>query len=81
MSRDQTILEKKSQNRHLHWLLSLHDTEFIRQSYIYILGRDADADGLEYNVSRLRVGFSKLTVLGDMRRSPEGRQVSRDLKA
>lgn len=77
MNRNHAISDKKNQNKQLRWLLSLHDVEFIEQSYLYVLDRKPDPDGFKYSVSRIRAGFCKLTVLKDMRRSPEGQQVNK----
>jgi hypothetical protein len=80
MNRTQIISDGKNQNHQLRCLLSLHDVEFVKQSYFYVLGREADPEGLEYSVSRIRAGFCKLTVLNEMRRSSEGRKVSKSLE-
>jgi len=52
-------------------LLSLQNEEFVDSAYDAILGRDPDDEGRAYYVARLRTGYSKLSVLGQLRSSDE----------
>lgn len=54
-------------------LLALHDRAFVTAAYHAVLGRAPDAEGQAYHLDRLRAGVPKLTLLGQMRRSREGR--------
>lgn len=54
-------------------LRSLYDTDFIRCAYVTLLGRRPDAKGEAYYVARLREGHAKLKILGQMRKSQEGK--------
>lgn len=60
----------------LHGLLSVQDAEFVEQAYLLVLNRKVDPTGLDYNLAKLRTGISKLTIIGDLRRSTEGRAYS-----
>lgn len=53
-------------------LLSWDDLDFVRCAYVTVLGRQPDREGEGYYVHRLRRGHSKLEVLWQLRRSPEG---------
>lgn len=55
-------------------LLAPHDEEFIRAAYQAVLGRAPDPEGHAYYLGRLREGTHKLEILGQLRRSPEGRK-------
>jgi len=55
-------------------LLAPHDEEFIRVAYQAVLGRAPDPEGHQYYLGRLRAGTHKLEILGQLRRSPEGRE-------
>lgn len=52
-------------------LMGLHNGEFVDQAYDAILGRDPDDAGRAYYVARLRAGYSKLSVLSQLRGSEE----------
>ena len=52
-------------------LLSFHDERFVIVSYLTLLGRAPDFDGLTYYLERLRSGCSKLQLLKQLRRSDE----------
>lgn len=54
-------------------LLELHDHSFISAAYRSILGRAPDAEGERHYLARLRSGVHKLEILGQIRRSTEGR--------
>jgi len=54
-------------------LLSWHDTDFVRCAYVTVLGRQPDPSGEAYYIGRIRLGFSKMSVLMQLRRSEEGR--------
>ena len=53
-------------------LLSWDDLGFVRCAYVTVLGRQPDALGESYYVSRIRRGYSKMEVLWQLRKSPEG---------
>jgi len=54
-------------------LIALHDQEFIEQAYLQILGREADPEGLDYYLNKLRAGEDKRKLLMRLRYSDEGR--------
>jgi glycosyltransferase involved in cell wall biosynthesis len=54
-------------------LLSHNDIEFIHNAYITLLGREPDSDGMQYYLSRLRNGISKLEILSQLRMSTEAK--------
>lgn len=54
-------------------LLEPHDRHFIHTAYQSLLGRAPDPEGERYYLGRLRAGTHKLDILGQLRRSPEGR--------
>jgi hypothetical protein len=53
-------------------LLRRHDQDFIRCSYITLLGRHADPVGEAHYLDQLREGVSKFRILRDLRLSKEG---------
>ncbi len=53
-------------------LLSWHDIDFVRCAYVTIVGRQPDPEGEAYYAERIRRGHSKLEVIFQLRRSPEG---------
>jgi len=53
-------------------LLSWHDMNFVRCAFVTVLGRQPDPDGEAYYTDRIRRGHSKMEVLWQLRRSPEG---------
>lgn len=55
-------------------LVCLHDEAFIQAAYESLLGRPADEAGLAYYLARLRTGYSKLSILRQLRSSEESRQ-------
>jgi FkbM family methyltransferase len=55
-------------------LLAWDDVDFVRCAYVTILGRQPDAEGEAYYTDRIRRGHSKMEVLWQLRRSPEGRE-------
>lgn len=55
-------------------LLAPHDEDFIWAAYQALLGRAPDPEGAAYYLTRLRAGTHKLTILKQLRRSPEGRE-------
>lgn len=54
-------------------LLEPHDREFIFAAYQSVLGRAPDPDGESHYLAQLRSGTHKLAILGELRRSAEGR--------
>lgn len=55
-------------------LCSFSDLDFIRCAYVTILGRQPDPSGEAAYIRRLRAGSAKLSIIGDLRRSSEGKQ-------
>lgn len=53
-------------------LLSWHDVDFVRCAYVTVLGRQPDSSGEAYYTDRIRQGHSKMEVLWQLRKSPEG---------
>lgn len=54
-------------------LLALRDRTFVRSAYLTVLGREADPDGEAHHLYWLRRGVIKMQILGQLRRSLEGR--------
>lgn len=52
-------------------LLSLQNEDFVEAAYEAVLGRDSDPVGRAYYIARLRTGYSKLSVLHQLRGSGE----------
>ncbi len=59
----------------LERLLALHDQQFVRSAYVTLLHREPDAEGNSHYLRRIREGAAKLTILGELRMSAEGRVV------
>ncbi len=55
-------------------LCALSDLDFVRCAYVTILGRQPEPAGEAYYVARIRSGIAKLTILRQLRLSPEARQ-------
>jgi len=53
-------------------LISFNDEPFIHMAYMTLLGRSPDAGGLDYYLSRLRTGTSKLDIISQLYLSKEG---------
>lgn len=53
-------------------LLAWHDVDFVRCAFVTVLGRQPDAEGEAYYSERIRCGHSKMQVLWQLRKSPEG---------
>jgi FkbM family methyltransferase len=58
---------------HVDDLIRLDDVEFIEHAYLAVLNRIPDVDGLRYYLGRLRLGYSKLGILDQLKRSAEAR--------
>lgn len=54
-------------------LLSWHDQQFVNAAYKLLLGREADAEGLRYYLSRLRCGYAKTHLLTQLSLSKEAK--------
>ena len=54
-------------------LLICNDQQFVRCAYQTLLNREPDAEGLGYYLGRLRIGFSKLWILAQIRSSQESK--------
>jgi FkbM family methyltransferase len=59
----------------LQALLALHGDEFVNAAYWTLLGRAPDPEGRSYYLNRLREGYSKVGLLGQLRRSGEGKAI------
>lgn len=55
-------------------LTGLYDEDFILAAYELLLGRPVDEAGAIYYLGRLRAGYSKLSILQQLRASPEAQQ-------
>lgn len=55
-------------------LLRLQDKDFISCAYQTLLGRAPDHEGLTYYLGRIRSGISKISILGQLRLSNEGKR-------
>lgn len=69
----------RSSNETLSELCACSDADFIDQAYQSILGRAADPVGRSHYLERLRTGWSKLTILQQLRQSAEGRKANLDV--
>lgn len=58
----------------LNELLALQDRSFISCAYQTLLGRAPDHEGLTYYLGRIRSGISKISILGQLRLSNEGKR-------
>ncbi|MFM0098660.1 FkbM family methyltransferase [Paraburkholderia nemoris] len=65
---------------HVEDLLRLNDIEFIEHAYRAILNRAPDANGLQYYLGRLRLGYSKSGILGQIKRSTEARSSNTEVR-
>ena len=78
------IQEKSINNKQscsLSDFLNFHDEQFIHNAYTGILGRDPDPEGFEHYLSKLRSGeLNKIEIVGRLRYSKEGRQLSKKIK-
>ncbi|MGF6933090.1 GT2 family glycosyltransferase/glycosyltransferase involved in cell wall biosynthesis [Paraburkholderia sp. UCT70] len=54
-------------------LLSYHDEFFIHSAYHTLLGRGPETEGFRYYLARLEAGVSKIEILGQLRKSREGK--------
>lgn len=54
-------------------LLCYHDEDFVRAAYVALLGRAADADGLQHYVSKLRIGADRREILAALYGSAEAK--------
>lgn len=53
-------------------LCALEEVDFVSCAYQTMLGRNPDQAGMDYYLDRLQAGVSKLTILRQLRLSPEG---------
>ena len=56
----------------LEELISLNDKKFVRCAYRTLLDREPDPEGMAYYLRRIRMGFSKVQVLWQIKNSAEG---------
>ena len=52
-------------------LLQCHDRQFVESAYRLILGRNADTEGLQFYLTRLRSGIKKLEIVSELSKSDE----------
>lgn len=57
-------------------LCHLWDSDFVREAYLAILGREADEEGERHFTAQLRAGAAKIRILSDLAFSEEGRAKS-----
>lgn len=62
-----------SPGNQLEAVLALNGPEFLRQAYLLMLGRPVDPEGFRNYDAQMRAGTSKLSILTELRTSPEGR--------
>ena len=75
------LILKHPRNRVLADLLKRDDEEFIRNAYNVILRREADYQGFNHYLSKLRSGqLNKMEILGRLRYSKEGREKDKIIK-
>ena len=55
------------------YFAQLHGEQLIRSAYTLVLGRGADAGGMNHFMTQLANGADKALVVGSLRYSPEGR--------
>ena len=60
-------------------LLACNDQQFVHCAYETLLRREPDPEGMAYYLGRLRTGFSKMTVVAQLRLSDEGKNYVPDL--
>ena len=60
---------------HLAHLLSVEDADFLPFAYKTLLGREIDFKGASHYSARLAAGIDKLSILVDIRRSTEGKNL------
>ena len=60
-------------------LLAQHDQSFIQCAYLTLLGREPDPEGLNYYLSRLRTGYSKIQILAQLSLSNEAKTYAAQL--
>jgi hypothetical protein len=65
-------IEKPVESYSVRHLLTMHGEAFLSEAYRMLLGRQPDAEGKAYYLSRLRNGKSKLEVIAQLHNSPEG---------
>ena len=63
----------------LSQLFALDDAAFLRKAYLALLGRPADNDGLAHYGQRLVDGETRIQLLRELGRSPEGRAARRSV--
>jgi tetratricopeptide (TPR) repeat protein len=73
-------IEKPVESYSVRHLLTMHGEAFLSEAYRMLLGRQPDAEGKAYYLSRLRNGKSKLEVIAQLHNSPEGQAYPTQLK-
>ena len=67
-----SVHSESSANR-LKQVMALDGPEFLGQAYLLMLGRPVDPEGFRNYDTQLRSGISKISILTELRSSPEGR--------
>jgi glycosyltransferase involved in cell wall biosynthesis/tetratricopeptide (TPR) repeat protein len=80
IKRDMNKIEKNIASYSVRDLLKMHGETFLSEAYRMLLGRQPDAEGKAYYLSRLRSGKSKLEVIWQLHNSPEGRAYPTQLR-
>jgi hypothetical protein len=65
--------QSESPANRLKQILALDGPEFLGQAYLLMLGRPVDPEGFRNYDVQLRSGKSKISILAELRSSPEGR--------
>lgn len=55
-------------------LLGYHDTEFVQCTYMTLLGRMPDPDGMQYYLGQVRAGRAKIAIIDQILTSPEAKK-------
>ena len=81
ISKFKKLIRKHPRHPALADLLKHDDEEFIRNAYHVILGREADYQGFNHYLSKIRNGeYNKIEILGRLRYSKEGKEKDRIIK-
>jgi hypothetical protein len=68
-----------SEVAHIHELLELDGADFVKAAYVALLGREADVDGGNNYLKRLRDGWSHMSVVKGLCHSDEGKAFGQKL--
>jgi predicted SAM-dependent methyltransferase len=71
MSGDHFLTGQGSGPATLDDLLQCHDRQFVESAYRSVLARNADTDGFQFYLARLRSGIKKLDIVNELSKSEE----------